>query len=193
MGLFNKKADPIQSKAKALNEQIAALELEIKKLQRKTSAPEAVTMEAPQPVLRSKSIPSAEVISQAFQQQAPPSQLQPPQQTSQSAHRVSPAREPIFESFEQASPATSNEKDPHYNDLGVRKYDIAGAWRRMRTMISGPATHNPKLVSYLAAGSIRGLRPLRYEKRIARNRFIFLTLFFVVILWSMLGLFFSHR
>ena len=44
--------------------------------------------------------------------------------------------------------------------------------------LRGSPAVNPKLVSYLAAGSIKGLRPLRYEKRIARNRFIFLTVFF---------------
>jgi hypothetical protein len=35
---------------------------------------------------------------------------------------------------------------------------------------------NPKLVNYLAAGSIQGLRPMRYEKRVARNRFLFIVL-----------------
>jgi hypothetical protein len=37
-------------------------------------------------------------------------------------------------------------------------------------------------VSYLAAGGIQGLRPLRYEKRVARNRFIFFVIFLVLIL-----------
>ena len=63
-----------------------------------------------------------------------------------------------------------------YNDLGVRKYDLMGALRRWQKHLRGNPTANPKLVSYLAAGSIKGLRPLRYEKRIARNRFIFLSL-----------------
>ena len=53
---------------------------------------------------------------------------------------------------------------------------------------------NPKLINYLAAGSIQGLRPLRYEKRVARNRFFALAGSVGVIL---LGLFFcwlfDHR
>jgi hypothetical protein len=48
-------------------------------------------------------------------------------------------------------------------------------------------------VSYLAVGSIKGLRPLRYEKRIARNRFIFLSLFFALILWGLIYAFFNSR
>jgi hypothetical protein len=71
--------------------------------------------------------------------------------------------------------------------LGVRKYDLRAAWRRLQRALNGPAAHNPKLVSYLAAGSIRGLRPLRYEKRIARNRFIVLTIFFLFILYGLFG------
>jgi hypothetical protein len=37
-------------------------------------------------------------------------------------------------------------------------------------------------VHYLAAGGVQGLRPLRYEKRVARNRFIL----FVALLFSVL-------
>ena len=73
-----------------------------------------------------------------------------------------------------------------YNDLGVHKYDLFGAFRRLQNHLRGTPTANPKLVSYLAAGSIKGLRPLRYEKRIARNRFIFLSLFFALILWGII-------
>jgi hypothetical protein len=48
------------------------------------------------------------------------------------------------------------------------------AWDRFLEWLRGPPPNNPKLVNYLAAGSIQGLRPLRYEKRIARNRVLFL-------------------
>jgi hypothetical protein len=61
----------------------------------------------------------------------------------------------------------------HFNDLGVRKYDLPALFTRIRNQFRGPSTTNPKLVSYLAAGGVQGLRPLRYEKRIARNRFLF--------------------
>jgi len=46
--------------------------------------------------------------------------------------------------------------------------------RRIRSFFQGPSATNPKLVSYLAAGGIQGLRPLRYEKRKQRRRLIVL-------------------
>jgi hypothetical protein len=41
-------------------------------------------------------------------------------------------------------------------------------------------------VNYLAAGGVQGLRPLRYEKRVARNRFFVLV---VVVTAVLVGLF----
>ena len=40
---------------------------------------------------------------------------------------------------------------------------------------------NPKLVNYLAAGSIQGLRPMRYEKRVARNRVLALDVIVILL------------
>ena len=40
MGLFSKKADPIASKARQLEQQIAAVQLQIKQLNRKLDQPE---------------------------------------------------------------------------------------------------------------------------------------------------------
>jgi hypothetical protein len=115
------------------------------------------------------------------------------------AARVAPnrniaPREPIFESVDQGAPAAQNDpSQAHFNDLGVRKYDLPAAWRRMIGYFRGPATHNPKLVSYLAAGSIRGLRPLRYEKRVARNRFLVMSAFFLLVLYWAMAFFWRHR
>jgi hypothetical protein len=82
----------------------------------------------------------------------------------------------------EASPA-------HFNDLGVRKYDLAGSWRKFKNHFQGPPANNPKLVNYLAAGSIQGLRPMRYEKRVARNRVIALTLILLGLLWGIIAVF----
>ena len=162
MGLFKKKADPISERTRALNEQIAALESQIKQLSRKT-APGA------QPRVRSTALPHGA-------HSSPPHHL---------------SREPVFESIKTAKselPPGLENTAAHYNDLGVRKYDVMAAWRRLQAHFRGPPAGNAKLVSYLAAGSIKGLRPLRYEKRIARNRFLALSLFFVLLLW---GIFYS--
>ena len=51
-----------------------------------------------------------------------------------------------------------------------------------------PVSTNPNMVNFLAAGSIQGLRPLRYERRVARNRFLAFTTVLVLIL---IGLFWT--
>jgi hypothetical protein len=77
----------------------------------------------------------------------------------------------------------------HVNELGVQKYDLPGLVSRVRGFFRAPTTSNPKLVSYLAAGGIQGLRPLRYEKRVARNRFIFFALILLLLLIGLLTVF----
>ena len=95
---------------------------------------------------------------------------------------------PVFEKVDTnrlvkpAEPAVTPE---HFNELGVRKFDLPALLRRLRGIFRGPTTGNPKLVSYLAAGGIQGMRPLRREKRIARNRTIALA---IILLLALLGL-----
>jgi hypothetical protein len=168
MGWFKKKADPINDRARALNDEIAALESQIKQLNSKLSQEE---QEHQAPRMRSTALPNGATTA------AP----NPP------APQPAP-HEPIFEEVDQnrlkdrSEPITTPE---HYNELGVRKYDLAALLRRIKNHFRGPSTANPKLVSYLAAGSIQGLRPMRYEKRVARNRFI---VFFVVLFFFLLGI-----
>ena len=167
--MFKKKADPISARSKELNEQIRALETQIKQLSVKVEHPQA------QPRVRSAAVPH---------------------QTTPSPKPAPPARDPVFEklNYQKSKEQPEIESAPDkYNDLGVRKYDLLGALRRLHQHFRGHPTANPKLVSYLAAGSIKGLRPLRYEKRIARNRFIFLSLFFVLILWGIIAAFYNSR
>ena len=83
------------------------------------------------------------------------------------------------------SPSQPTPNDPHFNDLGVRKYDLLSAWRRLTHHLSGPTSNNPKMVHYLAAGSIQGLRPLRYERRVARNRFLAFLALLLLVLWGL--------
>src|SRR3954463_15411383 len=186
MGLFSKKADPIASKARQLEQQIAAVQLQIKQLNRKLDQPQAA--------------PAAHSDSNGQQRGIAPLNSNVPARSSvmPQAHRAAQIRnvprEPIFESVDQAAPAAQSDPSKAlFNDLGVRKYDLPAAWRRLVGVFRGPATHNPRLVSYLAAGSIRGLRPLRYEKRVARNRFILMSFFFVVVLYWATAVFWRHR
>jgi hypothetical protein len=78
------------------------------------------------------------------------------------------------------------------NELDVRKYDLGATWRRFKEQFKTPPASNPKLVNYLAAGSIQGLRPLRYEKRVARNRFIFLVVVLLLVLWGIIAVIFKR-
>jgi hypothetical protein len=169
MGFFKKKADPISDRAKVLNAQIASLEAEIKKLSNQ------VEDGAAQP--RVRSTVSARVPATANVRSAPL------------------PRDPVFEPVDHRhlEPASDHEHTPqHYNDLGVRKYDLAAAWHRFRNHFRTPPAGNPKLVTYLAAGSIRGLRPLRYEKRVARNRFALLFVLLVFLVWGIIAVLVRH-
>jgi hypothetical protein len=70
-----------------------------------------------------------------------------------------------------------------YNEMGVRKFDLAETWHRVRSIFVPPPPQNPPFTKYLASGGLRELRPLRYEKRVARNRFLVLVVVFTVVLW----------
>jgi len=77
-------------------------------------------------------------------------------------------------------------------DLGVRKLEPTTVWKRFLDYFRRPPPANPKLLNYLAAGSIQGLRPLRYEKRIARYRLLFLSLCLFFALWIIIELIRRH-
>ncbi len=85
----------------------------------------------------------------------------------------------------KASTGTAPNGASHFNDRGVRKFDLLAFWKGLRHHVTGPTGNNPGMVRMLAAGSLHGLRPLRREKRVARNRFIFLFLTLLAILWGL--------
>jgi hypothetical protein len=153
MGLFKKKVDPISDRARALNAEISALEARIKRLNGQVQSGQG-------PRLRSTVYPSG--------------------QGGKSPAASVPARaasEPIFEEVTKLTESGEAGGTPqHFNELGVRKFDLLAVWERIKKQFAGRPLGNPKLVNYLAAGSIQGLRPLRYEKRVARNRFFFLAI-----------------
>jgi hypothetical protein len=148
-----KKVDLISDRARTLNDQIASLESEIKKLDtqlQRTTAPK----------FRSTALPHGLTV---------PHKSEPPPAPKPAAY------DPVFERINQ-EPIQSRgatESPDHYNELGARKYDLPALWIRLRNHFRRPTTTNPRLVNYLAAGGVHGLRPMRYEKRVARNRFIF--------------------
>ena len=176
MAWFRKRPDPISDRARALNTEIAALEVQIGRLGAQLQRDQA------QPRLRPAAVPQGATIDHA---EAP----------APAAPALPAVQEPIFEEVHTErlkGPAEAPTTPDHYNELGVRKYDLPALLRRFRNHFRGPATTNPKLVSYLAAGGIQGLRPLRYEKRVARNRFIALAFVLFAILLGLIAAF-IHR
>ncbi len=180
MAWFKKKADPISDRARVLGDQIDELETQIRKLDAELQNPPS------QPRLRSTAVPHGATLNHSPRvAQSAPTPL-----SALSAH------EPIFEEVDSDRLTARIEvtsTPEHYNDLGVRKYDLPALLRHLRNHFHGPSTTNPKLVSYLAAGGIQGLRPLRYEKRVARNRFIALVVILFVILLGLIAAYVHHR
>jgi hypothetical protein len=158
MSLFTKKPDLIREHERQLSARLAELQSQIASLN------DQIQQEQAQPRLRSTAQPHA-----------PPAPAPP----------TGPAFEEV--SHQRVTNPFGTEATPaHYNELGVRKYDPLATLRRWWTQMRGTATSNPTLVRYLAAGNVQGLKPLRYEKRVARNRFLALLGLFLVLIWGLI-------
>jgi hypothetical protein len=170
--MASKKPDPITDKARALNEEIAALEAEIKKL-------DSQLTRAPSPRFRSTAAPPG-----------PAAPRVPDKPAAVPAAKTGP----VFEDVKRGplAPGLEAPTPEVYNELGLRRYDLPALWHRLRNHFRGPTTSNPQLVNYLAAGGVQGLRPLRYEKRVQRNRVIALAGIFFAILLGILMLYWKH-
>ena len=178
--LNKKKTDPLSERARALNSEIASLEEQIKRLDAQLQRGPA------HPRLRSTALPHGATIAHAGGPPAPPPPVPPAPAT----------REPVFEEVDQErlkARAEAASTPEHYNELGLRKYDLPALLRRIGNVFRGSTTMNPRLVSYLAAGGVHGLRPMRYEKRVARKRFLWLAGFLLLILFGLVFGFLHNR
>jgi len=176
MAWLKKRTDPISDRARKLNSEIATLEAQIKRLDAQLQRGKSL------PRLRSTAVPHGATITHTTQAAEPVT--------------VTARPEPIFEEVNQTRLTARDESavtPEHYNELGVRKYDLPAFLGRVRDAFRAPTTTNPKLVSYLAAGGVQGLRPLRKEKRIARNRFIMFTIFLFFMLLGVIYVFVRGR
>lgn len=187
MKLFaRRQSDPLSARTQALSKEIARLEAEIAIL--------ADTQPAKGPLPKALPTPSP-LSSPETHLTSPLGATPPPQRPSKSAPTrpkrlptpvaTAPEVAPAGVRTSAPSPSQPTPNDPHFNDLGVRKYDLLSAWRRLTHHLSGPTSNNPKMVHYLAAGSIQGLRPLRYERRVARNRFLAFLALLLLVLWGL--------
>src|SRR5256885_15163023 len=116
MSWFKKKPDPISDRARALNEEIAALEAQIKRLDSKRqNAP-------PPPKLRSTAMPHGETIQRSSDTEF---RKAPAAKRNDGKPEAPKPQEPIFEEVDQNRLKASAVATPHnYNDLWVRKYDL---------------------------------------------------------------------
>ena len=185
MSWLKKKSDPLSERARALNSEIAALEAQIKRLDVTLQHGPATAR------FRSTAVPHGATLTHATPTTDPlPAAPAPALPTAPKIH------EPIFEDVGQeplkprAEPAATPE---YYNELGVRKYDFTALVCWMQNLFRRPTTMNPRLVSYLAAGGVQGLQPLRKEKRVARNRFIVLVIFLFLLLLGIISVFVRNR
>ncbi len=168
---FIKSQYPISDRSRALNSRIADLEAKIKRLNEELQSGGA-PRSRPSPVRREK---------------APAGQPEIPLRQNE---------EPIFENVDQNrlnAPVERPSTPEHFNELGVRKYDLLSLIDRIRKQFHRPPAANPRLVNYLAAGSIQGLQPLRKEKRVARNRFVLLLAILGLVCLLMLSYVFEHH
>jgi hypothetical protein len=170
MGLFRKKPDPLAQRAQSLNRRIAELEAEISRLNHGLEPPPNAASQRPASASRPAS-PKAKP-------SAPPS------------------HEPVFEEM-PARPFESSKQPPTPGresvELGLKRPLVSEWWRRLKRQFVDPPPTNEKLVNYLAAGSIQGLRSLRYERRIARNRIIFICVVLGLLLWGVLAVVWHSR
>lgn len=165
MAWFKKKPDLISNRSRELGREIAELEARIQQLDTQLEHNHP-------PRLRSTAVPHGTTVTHSSPTPAAPA--------------APVVHEPIFEQVDQdrlQAPAESAESPDRFNELGMRKYDLPALLQRIRNHLRGPSTSNPKLVSYLAAGGIQGLRPLRIKKRVRRNQImtLFGLIFFVLL------------
>ncbi len=177
MGLFRKKADPLAQRAHSLNRRIAELEAEISRLSRNLPA---------HPSAGSGSTPSTDSTPTPASAPVAPVAPPPPPPT---------AHEPVFERMppRRVEPRDAAPVGQEAVELGLKRPAWSQAWQRLKARFVDPPPANQKLVNYLAAGGIQGLRPLRFERRIARNRIIFVCVVLGLLLWALLVMFRNPR
>ena len=208
MRWFHKQRDPISERAHLLQNQIGALESQIARLSSELEAQPAAPKTEPAPLAEPETrqnVPASPPPAKTEPPAAPPPEPaaepapQPRLRSTARPHGPTVSSRPEGEAAGEqicepvaGNPFKGGEPErpaPERPELGVRKPGWGALWERLKRQLRGPPASNPRLVSYLAAGSLQGLQPLRYEKRVARNRAIALVLLFALVLWWVIVLF----
>lgn len=146
MGWFTKSKDPMSARQAELDREIQAIQRRISDLSAR-----------PLPQARPKSATPAPVRS------VPPSPSGPAswQNFESSSSRPTPAPAPVSVAGPRTGPA-----------VPADRFNLVEAWQRWMHRLGGHPRRPSGLVHLMAAGSVHGLRPLRYERKIARRRFL---------------------
>lgn len=164
MRLFRSRPDPIEARSRELADEIKRLEREIRQMGKPGAARADVAPKAGNPAAAAPMPPRPASPRPASGQDASPRPRMPGPRTPQAV----------------ATPPGG--MDMLASPVGARKFDLPAAWRRWTDRFTGRNADSHRMAHYLAAGSFHGLRPLRYEKRVARNRFIGLFVLLVIVL-----------
>ena len=140
MAWFKKKSDLISQRSRELTARIAELEARIKQLNQSAQPADSRRLR---------------------------STVYPPARRATRPGAEAPSSEPVFEPVDR-KPLNDLPEAPagarYYNEAGARKSDLFGVLERIKRQFRGPPAANPKLVTYLAAGNIQGLRPVAIRK-----------------------------
>lgn len=171
MRFWKRKSDPWTQRARQLTDRITALEREIQKLEEQLRHGPG----CPSPTPTNTEPPNV-LPPRAMSVKETPAQPRTANSTAEPGRARTPAEN-------GPPPGQLN------NEFGMPRFDLVELWRSCRARFRSPGPDNPELIRLLAAGGAPELRPLRYERRIARNRFLaLLTLLILVVLGVILAI-----
>jgi hypothetical protein len=163
MPLFQRQSDPITERERALEREMRDLEDQIAALS--DEAKETEQLPRVRSTVRPRELPSQ--------------------------NPFTLGQEVVFEPVDNeviTEPEPLDVNSSHYNEHGVKKLNLVHLWQRIQLHLRKTPGAQSKFVNYLAAGSIQGIRPLRYERRIARNRFLMMFGVLMVVLFGIFAM-----
>lgn len=174
MGWFkHRKPDPVGERGKQLSAEIKQLESQIAALQnRMQGATERPVETGPTP-------PSPGKPTNPFRPTAQPT-------------RPDPQRELVLEpvDLKPLQAVDQPSRPPFRPGKQIHAEGRVSFLRKVARFFRGPTSDNPKLIRYMAAGNIHGLKPLRYERRVQRNRLVLWVVILAVILIGLFKMFY---
>jgi hypothetical protein len=146
MGWFTKPKDPMSARQAELDREIQAIQRRISDLSARPLPEARPKPPTPASVRSAPSLPPAPASWQNFES---------------SSARPTPAPAPVSVSGPRTGPT-----------VPADRFNLVEVWQRWMQRLGGHPRRPSGLVHLMAAGSVHGLRPLRYERKIARRRFL---------------------